>query len=204
MTPLEIEPLKPVHADLLFAAYQDPRLYQYIPGQPPSSLDALRKEYSEFEAGAPADSHEVWLNWVIKRCADQQCVGTLQATLMADGKLWIGYVIAPTYWGQGFASAAIQLMLAELRARFANRGNDQAAVETCQVCHATAVFDPNGSGAPGRSGFVVANREVLAAVDIRNIASIKVVERNGFTRVRKEAAEIRGEQTEDYIYSLQL
>lgn len=167
MTSLKIEPLKAAHADLLFDAYQDPRMYQYIPGQPPPSLDSLRKEYSEFEAGAPADSNEVWLNWVIKRRADQQLVGTLQATLEGDGKLWIGYVIASIYWGQGVARAALGLLLAELRERFPNR-------------------------------------EVLASVDIRNSASIKVLERNGFRCLRTEAAEIRGEPTEDYIYSLQL
>lgn len=167
MSELIIEKLTEAHADLLFAAYQDSRIYTYIPGQPPSSLEALRREFKEFEEGAPPDSNEVWLNWVIKRMADQQALGTLQATLTADDQLWIGYTIAPIYWGHGIARKAVRLLLDEL-------------------CHR---FGPH---------------IVLAAVDTRNLASIRVLERNGFTLLRKEAAAIRGEPTEDYIFTFQL
>jgi len=162
-----IEKLTEAHADLLFGAYQDNRIYTYIPGQPPPSLKALRREFKEFEEGAPPDSNEVWLNWVINRVADQQILGTLQATLTADDQLWIGYTIAPMYWGNGVASEALRLLLDELRRRF---------------------------GA----------HPVLASVDTRNLASIRVLERNGFTLLRKEAAAIRGEPTEDYIFTFQL
>lgn len=167
MSQLIIEKLTEAHADLLFSAYQDSRIYSYIPGQPPPSLEALRREFKEFEEGAPPDSNEVWLNWVIKRVADQQMLGTLQATLTADDQLWIGYTIAPVYWGHGVAREAVRLLLNELRHRF------------------------------GR-------HLVLASVDTRNVASIKVLERNGFALLRKETAAIRGETTEDYIFTVQL
>lgn len=167
MAQLTIEPLREAHADLLFAAYQDSRIYTYIPGQVPPSLDALRREFKAFEAGAPPESNEVWLNWIVKRSENQQAVGTLQATRFANSELWIGYTIAPACWGQGIAKEAVGWLLAELRRRFG----------ACTV---------------------------LAAVDTRNIASIKVLSHNSFTVLRKEAAEIRGVQTEDYIFTLQL
>lgn len=40
----------------------------------------------------------------------------------------------------------------------------------------------------------------LAAVDTRNIASIRVLERSGFSLLRQEPAELFGVATEDYIY----
>lgn len=41
---------------------------------------------------------------------------------------------------------------------------------------------------------------LLAAVDTRHIASIRVLEKCGFEKIRQEAAELHGEQTEDFIY----
>lgn len=167
MAHLTIEPLTEAHADLLFAAYQEHSIYTYIPSQPPQSREALRQQFKAFAAGAPPGSNEIWLNWVIKYGETQQIVGTLQATWFADNHSWIGYTIVPAYWGQGIASAAVGLLLADLRQRF---------------------------GA----------HTVFASVDTRNIASIKVLEHNGFTLARKEAAEIRGVPTEDYILTFQL
>jgi len=43
---------------------------------------------------------------------------------------------------------------------------------------------------------------IHAAVDTRNRASIRVLEKTGFTLLRRETAEIRGVATEDYIYQI--
>jgi [ribosomal protein S5]-alanine N-acetyltransferase len=40
----------------------------------------------------------------------------------------------------------------------------------------------------------------LAAVDTRNLASIRVLQRTGFSLLRREPAELRGIATEDFIY----
>lgn len=42
--------------------------------------------------------------------------------------------------------------------------------------------------------------EPLAAVDTRNTASIRVLERAGFSLLRREPAEIQGVKTEDFIF----
>lgn len=44
-------------------------------------------------------------------------------------------------------------------------------------------------------------KELLAAVDTRNLASIKLLEKCGFTLIRRVAAELHGQATEDFIYS---
>jgi RimJ/RimL family protein N-acetyltransferase len=40
-----------------------------------------------------------------------------------------------------------------------------------------------------------------AAVDSRNAASIRVLEKCGFMPLRREPAELHGAKTEDFIYS---
>jgi ribosomal-protein-alanine N-acetyltransferase len=42
--------------------------------------------------------------------------------------------------------------------------------------------------------------EILATVDVRNLASIRVLERIGFLRIGTEPAELHGETTTDYRY----
>jgi [ribosomal protein S5]-alanine N-acetyltransferase len=43
---------------------------------------------------------------------------------------------------------------------------------------------------------------LLAAVDTRNIASVRVLQKCHFELLRKEPAELHGEKTEDFIYQL--
>lgn len=50
-------------------------------------------------------------------------------------------------------------------------------------------------------GTVFPGQTVLAAVDTRNAASIRVLEKCGFALLRREPAELHGEKTEDFIYS---
>jgi RimJ/RimL family protein N-acetyltransferase len=44
--------------------------------------------------------------------------------------------------------------------------------------------------------------EILATVDIRNVRSIRVLERVGFDRIGTEPAALRGQATTDYRYRL--
>ena len=44
--------------------------------------------------------------------------------------------------------------------------------------------------------------EILASVDVRNLPSLRVLERLGFNCIGTEAAEIRGEATTDFRYRL--
>jgi RimJ/RimL family protein N-acetyltransferase len=45
-------------------------------------------------------------------------------------------------------------------------------------------------------------QQLLASVDIRNIGSIRVLEKTGFKILRTEPAELHGERSEDYIFGL--
>lgn len=160
---LTFELLEERHAADLHEALQDARLYPFIPENPPRSLERLQSAFREFQAGAPAGSGEVWLNWVIRDRETGACIGTLQATRFASGELWVGYKVVPAWWGRGVGTAGLRWLLDELQLRL--------------------------PGVP-----------LLASVDTRNLASVRVLEKCGFQLLRREAAELHGEVTEDFIY----
>jgi ribosomal-protein-alanine N-acetyltransferase len=49
-------------------------------------------------------------------------------------------------------------------------------------------------------GLAFANQSLLAAVDTRNRASIRVLQKCNFALLRREEAELHGEKSEDFIY----
>lgn len=164
---LAFEWLAEAHAEGLYAGFSDEQVSRFTAEQPPESLEELRREFAAFSAGPPPGSPELWLNWIIRDTGSQELVGTLQATVIADGALWIGYKLVRAAWGRGIATAAVQWLLQELATHFPRR-------------------------------------VVLAAVDTRNHASQRVLQKCGFSNLRTQPAEIRGEATLDYVYQYTL
>ena len=103
---LRIEPLRRGHARSLYPALLDPRIYAYIPENPPVSERALAARYATLQRGAPRGHDEVWLNWALRLRPTREAVGTLQATLFRDLSATIGYVLSSTYWNRGYATEA--------------------------------------------------------------------------------------------------
>jgi RimJ/RimL family protein N-acetyltransferase len=162
---LRFEPLRAAHAPLLFATLADPRIYAYVPDEVHPTVESLAKRYAFLERGAPAGEKDVWLNWALQRTDTGAYVGTLQATVTPDSHAYIGYVLGPEYWGQGFATEACRWLVAALQQRF-----------------------------------VIT--EILATVDVRNLRSVRVLERAGFRCIGTEPAELRGEATSDFRFRL--
>ena len=115
---LTFEPLRESHADELYEGFRDQAVYRYIPGQPPISVEAIRREYREFSGGAPAGSGETWLNWAVRETVSGSLVGKLQATQYSDGLLWVGYMFIPTAAGRGLATESVQWLVVELASQF--------------------------------------------------------------------------------------
>ncbi len=118
---LAIEPLRAAHAPLLLPVLADPRLYTYVPDVARASVAALWQRFEELERGAPPDAHELWLNWVLRRLDTGDAIGTLQATVTPGANAWIGYSLAPSAWGQGFATESCSWLVADLPPRYALR-----------------------------------------------------------------------------------
>ena len=104
-----LEPQRAAHAEAMFALLADPALYLHE-NAPPASLGALRDRFTRLEARQSADGSEGWLNWVL-RLHGGRVVGTVQATVQADGSAWVAYVLGSVHWGQGLASEAVAAMI---------------------------------------------------------------------------------------------
>lgn len=114
---LRLEPLVAAHAEEMFEPMSAPEIYEFIAGEPPTSLSSLRQRYRQLERGRSADGRQLWLNWVV-RLASGQCAGYVQATIYHGSTGDLAFVFAPRYWGRSVAfeacQAAIQYMAREL------------------------------------------------------------------------------------------
>jgi RimJ/RimL family protein N-acetyltransferase len=105
-------PLRVEDADELAAVLDDERLYEFIGGGPDTRA-ALRDRYVRLAAGS-ADPDELWLNWIVRRRADAQAVGTVQATLTTRAgrrTAHVAWIIGVEWQGQGFASEASRALV---------------------------------------------------------------------------------------------
>jgi RimJ/RimL family protein N-acetyltransferase len=114
---LSLVPLSPGDADEMVEVLGDRRLYEFIGGQPPTLVE-LRATYARLAAGHPSDRTEEWRNWTVRRRADGQAVGTVQATITADGgAAEVAWMVGANWQRQGFASEAAQALVTWLEAR---------------------------------------------------------------------------------------
>jgi RimJ/RimL family protein N-acetyltransferase len=112
---VRIEPQIAAHADGLYDALQDERIYKFLDDAPPNSVGAVRERIERLLQGPPASSGEVWMNWTVFEGA--AVVGYTQATIRKDGTASLAYVLSPTVWGRSVGHAACVLTLADLRDR---------------------------------------------------------------------------------------
>jgi RimJ/RimL family protein N-acetyltransferase len=109
-------PLRVEHAEEMAAALADPDLHAFIGGAPLSSQD-MRARYERLVAGSP-DPAVSWCNWAIQ-LRDPGClVGTVQATVSADGPTAeVAWVVGTPWQGRGIATEAARALVAWLEQR---------------------------------------------------------------------------------------
>lgn len=106
-----IEPISLDQADAAYPALSDPRVYTFIPEEPPASASALREKWVRYLAGPRDASDERWLNWTVWLQDAEQVIGTLQATVFLDGsRAEIAYLFASAHWGLGLAAESVGAM----------------------------------------------------------------------------------------------
>lgn len=109
---LLLTPLDPADATEMVTVLADAEIYRFTGGTPPT-LDALERRYRAQVAGSP-DPHETWLNWIVRRAADQRAVGLVQATV-GDATADVAWIIGVESQGNGFATEAARAMAEWLR-----------------------------------------------------------------------------------------
>ena len=116
---VDLEPLRVEHAAEMAVLVDDRRLHTFIGGMPDTETQLVER-YRRQVVGWSPDRSERWLNWVVRRRADDQVVGTVQATVTSlDGRLVaeVAWVVATAYQGQGYAKEAGTTMVRWLRAQ---------------------------------------------------------------------------------------
>lgn len=114
---LELEPLTVADADEMVAVLGDPRLYEFIGGEPPT-LDDVRDRYRALTAGHSPDGREEWRNWTVRTRADGRAIGTVQATILDGGReAMIAWLIGVPWQGRGFATEAVSALIRWLEGR---------------------------------------------------------------------------------------
>jgi RimJ/RimL family protein N-acetyltransferase len=112
-----LEPLQVAHASDLAPLFDDLSLHTFIGGAP-ATEEQLVERHRRQVAGWSPDRTERWLNWVVRRQADDQVVGTVQATVtLLDRQLAaeVAWVVATAYQGHGHAKDAASAMVRWLR-----------------------------------------------------------------------------------------
>ncbi len=120
-----LAPQHPAHAEGLYACLQDPRIYAFLDGDPPRSVEDVRARIERLMEGGPPDGSEIWLNWTV--FLGDSIVGSTQATILETGSASFAYILSPTVWGKGVAQTAAELTMAEL---VANHGISHLLADT--------------------------------------------------------------------------
>lgn len=113
---LALEPLGHHHAVALVAALGDPAIDAYLDAPAVTTVAAMHARIARLARG-PGRPDERWLNAVVRRRADGQVLGRIEATTYAAGWAEIAYLIGVPYQRAGYGREATAWLLGELAAR---------------------------------------------------------------------------------------
>ena len=109
---LSLRGLSIADADEMATVLADPALHEFTGGQP-ATLDELRDRYAKWVEGSRS-ADEVWLNWIVRRAADDAAVGTVQATIVDLDKAptaFVAWIVGSSWQGNGYASEAASALV---------------------------------------------------------------------------------------------
>lgn len=104
---LVLAPLRVADASAMVPVLADPDLYRFTGGTPPGP-EELERRYRAQIAG-PATPDETWHNWILRRRADEQAVGYVQATVTGT-RADIAWLVGVAWQRQGYATEATRAM----------------------------------------------------------------------------------------------
>src|SRR4029077_4227566 len=111
---LELEPMRRVHAAVMFPILSDASLYEFTGGEPPSSVEALAEVYACRESRRSPDGSQLWLNWLIRQRELGDVVGYTQATVLPT-HAYVAWLVGTQWQGLGYASEAASCLVNWLR-----------------------------------------------------------------------------------------
>jgi RimJ/RimL family protein N-acetyltransferase len=111
---LLLEPLRGSHAELLFEAMSEPRIYHWISALPPLSLELLQRRWNAAESHGSHVQGKLELNWAARRSSDGSYVGKLDVEVVNNVATNVGYMIFLPFWTLGYATEAVRAVVSHL------------------------------------------------------------------------------------------
>lgn len=116
---LDLEPVRPEHANEAWPHLNDERMWRYFEEQRPPTEQALRERYERWTRGSQSES-EVWLNWLCRERSSAQLAGGVQATVHSEERYaYVAYAIYPPYRRLGYAREATLAVIEFVRRAYA-------------------------------------------------------------------------------------
>lgn len=120
---LILEKLNQSHGKSLFDVLNDSAVYSYIPQNVPRSVAELEQRYAKLEDNLLAPDKEVWLNYAVRLEQPSEYIGRVEATVKKaeadkETEAEIAYLFGSRYWGFGYASEAVQELIACLKKEY--------------------------------------------------------------------------------------
>lgn len=107
-----VAPLHAGDAARLFPVLRDPRIYTFVPDEPPRTEQDLAARFARYLRGPADGAAERWLNWTARLRWAGAYVGTFQATVhWGERRAAIAYLLGPEFWGQGYASEGVRSLV---------------------------------------------------------------------------------------------
>jgi ribosomal-protein-alanine N-acetyltransferase len=112
---LVLRRLQSTDAETLWPVLSDPKLYDFIPRDPPASLSDVEARCARICVETAPDRDSQWLNWVVVHRTENAAIGVVEATVSAQHEVAIAYMFASRVWGAGYAREAVSAVLTQLR-----------------------------------------------------------------------------------------
>ena len=121
---LDLEPLVPSHAKVLFPHLRDPSLYAFLDSEAPKSVVILETQYRRWEPRRSPDGTQAWLNWAA-RLRGGDYIGWFQATVHENRRADLAYLVFLAHQRQGYAFEACQSII-----KYFGREHDVRTIRT--------------------------------------------------------------------------
>ncbi len=107
---LILRDLRPTDLNDLHEYASDPQIDHYTPWEHYKSFDEARENLNEFLEEYEKDGFGAW---GIEHRADKKLIGIINTSIphRAHRRVEMGYTIARAYWGQGYATEAVQALI---------------------------------------------------------------------------------------------
>jgi RimJ/RimL family protein N-acetyltransferase len=108
---LELRPLRPEHAVMMWEVLREGDLYTFIPRDPPGNVGEVQARFESVAVGHSRDRRDLWLNWTAWHRETLEPVGLFEATVHDDGRASLAYMVRPTLWRQGYAAEGLSVVI---------------------------------------------------------------------------------------------